>query len=139
MQKLIGITIGCFFIFLMASCARKLNFNTSEVVPTATGAVKVKKDRNGNYAIKVSLVNLAKPERLQPSKETYVVWMETTRNGLKNIGQLRSSSGLFSSTLKGSLRTVTSFKPAGFFITAEGAADIQYPGTLVVLRTEPYY
>lgn len=138
MRKIIGGALGLFFIFSLASCAKKLNFSTSSIVPAAQGTVKYKKDKNGNYAVRVKLVNLSDPERLQPSKRTYVVWMETNRNGVKNLGQLRSTSGLFSSTMKGSLSTVTSFRPDSFFITAEDYPDIQYPGQLIVLRTEPY-
>jgi len=138
MQKIISGVLGLFLIFLLASCSTKLRFSTSYVVPAAQGSVKYKKDKNGNYAVKAKLINLSDPERLQPSKRTYVVWMETNRNGVKNLGQLKSSSGLFSSTMKGSLSTVTSFRPDGFFITAEDYPDIQYPGQMVVLRTEPY-
>lgn len=139
MRKIIGGALGLFLIFLLASCSTKLRFSSSPVVPAAQGSVKYKKDKNGNYAVRVKLLNLSDPERLQPPRRTYVVWMETNRNGVKNIGQLRSTSGLFSSTMKGSLSTVTSFKPDSFFITAEDYADIQYPGPTVVLRTEPYY
>lgn len=32
------------FLLLMSSCARKINFTTSAVVPAAEGSVKVKKD-----------------------------------------------------------------------------------------------
>jgi hypothetical protein len=61
--------------------------------------------------------------------------MITEQNGRKNIGQLKTSTGLFSSKLKSSLETVSTFKPSGFFITAEDDANIQYPGGQVVLRT----
>jgi hypothetical protein len=125
-------------IIQLVSCARKLIFYTSTVVPSAQGSVKIKKDKNENYSISVNMLNLTDPERLQPAKRTYVVWMESRRNGVKNLGQLRSSSGLFSSKLKASLNTVTSFQPSGFFVTAEDYADTQYPGPIVVLRTEQY-
>lgn len=61
--------------------------------------------------------------------------METEKNGRKNIGQLKTSSGLFSRTLKSSLETVTSFKPVNFIITAEDEGNIQNPGGQVVLKT----
>lgn len=44
----------------------------------------------------------------------YAVWMEIEQNGRKNIGQLKTSIGLRTSSLK----TVSGFKPNGFFITA---------------------
>jgi hypothetical protein len=41
------------------------------------GAVKIKKDNNNNNQINVSTRHLASPEKLTPSKSSYVVWMET--------------------------------------------------------------
>ena len=70
-------------------------FSTSSVVPAAEGSVKVKKDGNNNYKIDLSVTHLAEAKRHTPPRETYVVWMETEKNGRKNIGQLRMSSGLF--------------------------------------------
>lgn len=120
---------------LLSSCATKYAFNTSSVVPAAEGSVKVKKDKNNNYNIDLSVKRLADPKRLNPPKNIYVVWMETEQDSRKNIGQLKTSSGLFSGTLKSSLKTVSSFKPISFFITAEENADIQYPAGAEVLRT----
>lgn len=123
-------------ILLLSSCGTsKYTFYTSSVVPAAEGTVKVKKDGNSNYKISLDIIRLAEPQRLNPSKAMYVVWMETEQNGRKNIGQLKTSSSLLSKTLKSSLSTVSSFKPTGFFITAEDDASIQYPAGEVVLRT----
>ncbi|MFD0764631.1 hypothetical protein ACFQZI_07180 [Mucilaginibacter lutimaris] len=120
----------------LTSCSRKLSFNTSSVVPAAEGYAKVNKDNNNNYAIHVKVTHLAEPGRLQPKRELYVVWMVTANNGTKNIGQLKSSSGFFSSVLEGELNTVSSFKPERVFITAENDANIQYPGSMVILTTK---
>jgi hypothetical protein len=123
-------------ITLLYACGTsKYTFSTSSVVPAAEGNVKVKKDGNSNYKISLDVMRLADPQRLSPSKAMYVVWMETEQNGRKNIGQLKTSSGLLSKTLKSSLTTVTPFKPTGFVITAEDDASIQYPGGQVVLST----
>ncbi len=137
-QRIFSVLIVLVVVFLLESCARKIAFSTSTVVPAAQGSVKVKKDNNNNYNIDLSVIRLADPKRLDPPKNTYVVWMETEQNGTKNIGRLNTSSGLFSKTLKSSLKTVTPFKPAGFFITAESNESIQYPGMQVVLRTGPF-
>ena len=61
--------------------------------------------------------------------------METQSNGTKNIGSLNTSSGFLSGKMKSSLKTVTPFKPTGFFITAEDDATAQYANGQVVLRT----
>src|SRR3954447_24036597 len=89
-------------LLMLSSCAKKLHFATSTVVPAAEGRVKYKKDDNGNYAIDVKIENLADPKKLTPSKNTYVLWMETEQSNVQNLGQIVSSTGLFSSTLKAS-------------------------------------
>jgi hypothetical protein len=64
----------------------------------------------------------------------YVVWMETA-TGTRNLGQLKTSSGLLSSTYKASLKTVSSQKPLHFLVTAEDNADNKEPGSQVILET----
>lgn len=125
-------------LFCFSSCARKVNFQTSSVVPAARGDVKVKKDHNSNYNIQISLNNLAEPKRLEPSKTTYVVWMETDNNVTKNIGQINSSTGFLSNKLKASFETVSSIRPTRIFLTAEDDANIQYPGTQLIMSTNNF-
>lgn len=125
-------------LFIFSSCSKKISFQTSSVVPAAKGTVQVKKDDNNNYKVKMSITNLAEPSRLQPAKNTYVVWMETDNNGTKNIGQINSSTGFLSSKLTASFESVSSFKPIKIFITAEDNATIQYPGMQVVLSTDRF-
>ena len=129
--------IICVSIFLQ-SCAKKITFGTSSIVPAAQGSIKVKKDKNNNYNIDLNVIHLAEPTRLSPARQLYIVWMETEANGTKNIGQLKTSSGLLSKTLKSSLKTVSSFKPTRIFITAEDDANIQYPGNQIVLSTDNF-
>src|SRR5689334_1558213 len=81
---------------VLASCARKIHFNTSNVVPAAQGTVKVKKDDNNNYSIQMNVKNLATPGRLQPPKSVYVVWVESAGRSAQNLGQMKTSSGMFS-------------------------------------------
>ena len=127
-----------FAAFIFQSCASKYAFSTSQVVPAAEGAVKVKKDGNNNYKVNVEVKRLVEPKRLTPARQLYIVWMETEKNGTKNIGQLKTSSGMLSSTLRSNLETVSPFKPVSFMITAEDEADVQYPGGQVVLKTNGY-
>jgi len=137
-KSIFSIAMIFFLVFSLASCSRKISFQTSSIVPAAEGSVKVKKDKNNNYSIDLNVMRLADPGRLEPSKSTYVVWIETAENGSKNIGSLNTSSSLLSKTLKSSLKTVSPFKPVSLFITAEDNADIQYPGSQVVLRTDRF-
>jgi hypothetical protein len=136
-----NVILGIFaviIVFSVNSCATSVSFLNSSVVPAAQGKVKIKMDNNKNYAIQISLSNLAESTRLQPSKLTYIVWMVTDRELTKNIGQLNSSKGFMSKSLKGSFKTVSSDKPVKIFITAEDDASIQYPGTPVVLSTDKF-
>lgn len=134
--KILNLTILSLFIILLSSCSTKLNFLNSSVVPAAQGAAKVSRDGNNNYELNINVTNLAEPSRLQPKKALYVVWLVTKDNVTKNIGQLKSSSGFFSSTLEGNLTTVSPFKPEYVFITAEDSAAILYPVGTVILTTK---
>lgn len=133
--KTVPIGLSLAVIMLFSACSKKMSFSNSSVVPAAVGSVKVKSDKNKNHTIDISISNLAPASRLSPPQNTYVVWMVTESNGTKNIGQLNSSSGFMSKSLSGSLKTVTSFQPTSFFITAEDDGDVQYPGTTLVLKT----
>jgi hypothetical protein len=125
-------------VFLFSSCATSVSFLNSSIDPAARGTVKIKSDKNKNYAIQISLTDLAESKRLQPAKLTYVVWMVTDRDQTKNMGQLNSSRSTFSKQLRGNFKTVSSFKPIKIFITAEDDAGAQYPGTQVILTTNQF-
>lgn len=125
--------------FSLSACSKKISFLTSSVVPAARGYVNIKTDKNKNNAIEVHLTELAEVQRLQPARQTYVVWMLTDQDVTKNIGQIKSSSGMMSKQLKASFETVSSFKPIKIFITAEDNADIQYPGNQIILETDKFY
>ncbi|MGY3053517.1 hypothetical protein ACVWYG_001717 [Pedobacter sp. UYEF25] len=137
-QNSIFLSILFFVGTALSSCSNKVMFNTSRVVPAAQGYAKVTKDDNGNKLISIEIMRLTQPTRLQPSRSVYVVWMETKDNGLKNIGQLRTGSGFFSSTLKSSFTTITPFVPKMIFITAENNADITRPTGDTVLSTDTF-
>ena len=132
------VIFGVFLIFTLYSCSRKVTFLTSPTVPAARGFVKVKKDNNKNYLIKIDLSNLAEVTRLQPSKNAYVVWLESDDHVAKNIGQIKSSESLLSNKLKASFETVSSSKPSKIYITAEDNAEIQYPGSQLVISTDNF-
>jgi len=135
-SKFISPVVVLLFITLFfQSYPEKLVFLNSSVVPSAQGTVEIKIDDNNNYAIEISITRLASPKRLDPPKKVYVVWINTEKNGAINIGQLNTSTTLLSSTLKSSLKTVTAFKPAGFFITAEDVGNIKQPTGKVVMKT----
>lgn len=120
-------------LFVFSSCAKKITFLTSSVVPAAEGRISVKDDKNNNYNIQMEITNLADIERLQPARKSYVVWMETVENLPKNIGRISSSN-----KLKVSFETVSTLRPTKIFITAEEDETTQYPGSMVVLTTDRF-
>ena len=135
-------TFLVFFMVLMiipfTSCSKKFTFLNSSVVPGAKGYVKVEKDNNNNYTVKVEVTDLAEIERVNSSKTTYVVWMETDDGNAKNLGQLKSSTSFLSKRHTASLETVSSFKPVKIFITTETGTSVQYPGEQEVMTTEDF-
>ncbi len=135
LKKIVLSFLATTIIFVLFSCARKTGFQTSTVVPAARGDVKVKKDDNKNYQIKIKISGLAEPNRLDPAKQNYVVWLESENHTINNLGRITSSSNLLSKSLKASFETVSSVKPIKIFLTAEDDASVQYPGTQVILTT----
>ena len=128
-----------FLAFTFLSCSKKLHFEKSVIVPQAQGTVKIKKDKNNNYSIDINIEYLAESNRLTPPKETYVVWIETESNGIKNIGQINSRSGLLGGKLKASTDTRVPFKPTRVFITAEDVANGFAPAGQTVLTTKTFH
>jgi len=132
----------CVFVIMMVfpsiSNAKKITFLNSSIVPAATGYAKVNKDSNKNFVVKIQIFDLAEVGRLQSSKITYVVWMETDQGNMENLGQLKSSASFFSKRHKATLETVSSYKPAKLFITSENDINVQYPGSQVVLTTDRF-
>ncbi|WP_423126426.1 hypothetical protein [Gaoshiqia sp. Z1-71] len=137
-KKILPAILLATIILFVASCDTTVPFLTSSVVPAATGTVKIKKDNNQNYAIKVQIENLAEVERLQSSKQMYIVWMETEHGNAENLGQLNSSSGFISKKISASLETVSSFKPVRFFVTTEFNQNVRYPGAEDILTTDRF-
>jgi hypothetical protein len=129
---------AAFLLLSFTSYVKKIKFLTSSVVPAALGYVTIKKDKNENYVIKIKIEELAEVKKLEPSKNRYIVWMETEELMVKNMGQIISDTQCISSKLKAAFETVTSFKPTKIFITAEDNANIEYPKNQFVLETNRF-
>ena len=118
---------------LLASCSPKITFQQSTIVPAARGTIKIKSDDNKNHVIKMKLSYLAEPERLNPPKKCYVVWLIANNNTTQNIGQIKTSH-----KLNVYFETVTSFKPSKIFITAEDSPGVEFPSSMIVLSTSNF-
>ena len=132
-----NISIALLFVIALTlgACSSKMTFQDSSVVPAASGDVKVKKDKNNNYQITVNVANLAEPKKLTPSRNVYIVWMDSDRSITKKLGQIKVGSGMFSKALTGEINVTEAEKPDRVFITAEDNADTMSPSTEVVLTT----
>jgi hypothetical protein len=130
--------ISLAMVISFSSCTKKISFLNSSIVPAARGYVEIKSDKNKNNVIEIHLTDLAEVQRLEPARQTYVVWMITDENLIKNLGQIKSSSSMMSKQLKASFETVSSFKPTRIFITAEDDANTQYAGKQIVLSTKNF-
>ena len=128
-----------FGILMKNLFAKKVGFLSSSIVPAARGYIKVKRDFNENYLIQVKISNLAEVNRLQPSKQVYVVWMLTDHEITVNIGQINSSTTFLSTKLKASFKSVSASKPIKIFITAEEDPSTQSPDERIILSTDRFY
>lgn len=125
-------------LFSICSCAQEASFLTSSVVPAAQGSVKVKKDNNNNYLIKIHIINLADPTRLTPPRRVYVVWMVSLDNAPQNIGEIVTSTKFLNNKLQADFESVSPKKPFKIFITAENDPGIQNSYSEVILTTNNF-
>jgi hypothetical protein len=125
-------TLLAFVLIALTACSKKISFLPSSVIPEAQGYVKIKREKNENYLIKLKVEDIVKSKELQPAKKTYAVWVETRENRSLHLGKLESSKGLFSRTRKGKLETVTPAKPVRVFVTAEEKGTPEYPSEVIL-------
>ena len=116
---------------ILGSCATKVVFPVSAIAPAAHGTAKIKTDKNNNYQIDLAIKHLANPDRLNPPKSQYVVWMLAENGQNKNLGGIVSDR---SNNAK--LTATTPFKPIQIFVTAEDAGDVVQPGQQELFRSK---
>lgn len=117
-------------VALLSSCSTSVKFPVSRVVPGADITATKKQDKQKNYLIEVTALNLASADRLTPPKNNYCVWIVTDRDRFKNIGQIINKNGK-----KAVLKTTSPSNALEIFITAEDHPDINYPSGIEITRT----
>mgnify|MGYP003608417924 CR=1 FL=1 len=125
-------------LFSLTSYVKRIKFLASTVVPSARGQVTIKKIKNKNYAIKIKIDELAEVKKVEPSKNMYIVWMESEKLTVKNMGHILCDTGCISSKFKAAFETVTVFKPTKIFITLEDNPNVPYPINPFVLETNRF-
>jgi hypothetical protein len=104
--------------------------NTTEKIPSATGKVLVKNEKDGNTKVKVEVAHLAQPAEAFDQKSTYVVWLKPKAGDAQNVGVLHVDK-----KLNGELETRTAFKEFQVIVTAEENANATSPSGQQVMDT----
>jgi len=104
--------------------------NTTEMIPSAIGKVKVKGEKDGNTRVKVEVSHLAPPAAVFDQTSTYVVWLKPEAGTAQNVGVLAINKDL-----KGSLETQTAFKDFQVLVTAEMDPNVTSPSGRSVMNT----
>ncbi len=118
-------------LFFTISCGTTVKFPSSNSLPAADVKAKIKKDENNIYEIRLNANHLADPERLNPEKKRYIVWLMDVDGNNHKIGELDPDR-----SKQAELKTMTPHKPVQLFITAEDRKDPEWPSTQIVFRSE---
>lgn len=95
----------------------------SSTMPSVEGAVEFSTTDDGNTSIRLRAKHLARPERLTPPAQTYVVWIQPAKaDPPQSVGALTVDD-----QLNGGLEAVTAFKSFELFVTAEPSPTVRAP------------
>jgi stress response protein SCP2 len=109
--------------------AKTYHMTSMKIVPAAAGEVNVAKEKNGNIQVDVNVTHLAKPDKLTPPANTYVVWFQQEGSQPQRQGQL-----IIGDDLKGELKSTTTVNHFNVIVTAETDSQTKTPSGEVVLR-----
>ncbi|GAB4034877.1 hypothetical protein [Spirosoma gilvum] len=132
MKTIRFILITLYVASAVSACTPQLVFSDSSIVPSASGKVGVRKDKNKNYVVNVNVRNLAEPKKLSPPMNTYVVWMESGSDPVNKLGQLLPAGR----ALEARLKATSTAKPDNIYITAEDNAEVMSPSGQTILTTK---
>jgi hypothetical protein len=118
-------------VLALGGCAHEQTWtmNTTEMIPSAVGKVKVANEKDGNTKVKVEVSHLAQPSSVFDQTSTYVVWLKPESGAAQNVGVLSLNKDL-----KGSLETQTAFKDFQVIVTAEKDANVTAPSGRSVMN-----
>jgi hypothetical protein len=112
-----------------AGYAKNYHMTASNIVPAATAELQVDKEKNGDVQVELKADHLAKPGRLAPSANTYVVWFQEEGSQPQIQGTLRIGDDL-----KAELKSTTTLHNFKVLVTAETDSQTKFPSEQVVLR-----
>lgn len=116
-------------ILFLSSCANKVLFQTSTVVPTASGELSIKEVDDDNYLIEADIQYLTEPTNIDDGKPFYVMWVKD-RDEVENVGILHLNDDMDATIL-----AQTELDPERVMITVERNPETSEMGDLVVLKS----
>lgn len=128
MKKLPNVLAG--FVMMITSCATTAKFPVSTVAPAAEISAKKTLDKNKNYVVELVALNLTSPERLNPPKDHYNVWIITEQNEYKNLGQIMNANAK-----RVNFKTLSPYNPKQIIVTAEDEGNRLLPTGIEISRT----
>jgi len=114
-------------LLALISCSSTSQFPVSDVLPAARIEAKISEDDNNNTEIGITAHHLANPNRLNPAKNLYVVWVVTENGLVKNVGKMIQDGHK-----KVKLDIVTPFEVKEILITAEDNGNVTKPGDMLI-------
>jgi hypothetical protein len=120
---------GALLVLAPAGWTKNYHMTASDQVPGATAELNVAKEKNGNVQISLKANHLARPGRLTPSANTYVVWLQQEGSQPQSQGELEIGDNL-----RGELKAATPLHDFKVFVTAETDAQTKLPSDQIVLR-----
>ena len=112
-----------------AAWSREDKLKNTGMDPSAQGTIVTSTDRNGNTQVEVKVKHLAKPQKLVPPRQAYLVWVQPKGAQPELLGALRVNDDL-----EGSLKATTTQKDFEVLVTAEDTMNPQVPSSNVLLR-----
>lgn len=116
---------------LFSSCATTVEFPVSDITPAAEITAEIKEQGKPNHLVTITANNLASPDRIQPPKELYVIWVVSESGVTRNVGHFYQVNAE-----KATYKASFPYKPVEIFITAEDKEGLCEPEGTVITRVK---
>jgi hypothetical protein len=123
-------SMALFVSLAVGACGTTVPLEATARTPAAAGSVKVSKDSQGNTNLVISVKYLPRPNDLERSLTTFVVWsIADDGSRVRNLGQLNVDSNR-----TGSVTVVSPLPHFRIAVTAEADGTTEKPSQYVVLN-----
>ncbi len=87
-RRIYRLALLCGIVLAVATVGWAKNFHmtSTSIVPAAAGEISVNKEKDGNVQVHVEVEHLAKPGKLTPPANTYVVWLQEVDSEPHSLG-----------------------------------------------------